>query len=592
MSDEILMYLPSNVDLDIFADNTRAKFITNLPQPLNLDENWHAALQALSFDYKLPQVSPQIWTDCIIVYTQLTEDRFIYTFSISLPQKYYTMQTLLETLSSAIPDRYKYRPFLINKNKNVFNLEITEGVIILFEKNFFSWCYKAAYDEDYYKTFFQTTADMLLSINKKKIKMQGKPITEDMANKYDIYVRILRHKDVTTKNPVPVSKFLTGNIEHLYHERLKLPKFIRVSCDLIQPCITSSGLKTEIASLPSHDVGKSYFFEVARNDYFPLSRHHIERIKIELNDHNFEPIKLASGQATIATLKLKKMNRGQEIIARIGSNDSNAIYPFNTTANFRVELDVPIVMDESWKVALSSIHFTNLIDYDYFLKDSKFILTSLTKLKEREEEIEAVIDFGKYFKSNLILQDISLANSAEIVKSLTRLFHYFKVPLTPTSSSNFLKLSALTKVQETENEIEIDIEHVELALTPELAFLLGATDVISQDVWKNTIYPERSIMFEHEIDVTRMVPNAVLLYCDIIKPVIIGPTYAEILRTIEVKLEEKGNISFQPKLLEWLELSNTNIKTIHFQIKDISGRDFQLQKDSVALIVLKFQKQQ
>ena len=82
-----------------------------------------------------------------------------------------------------------------------------------------------------------------------------------------------------------------------------MPKYIRVSCDIIEPCMTGKGLKTEIATLPSHDVGKNYFYELERSEYFPLRQHHIERIKIELNDHNFQPLKLASGQPTFATLK-------------------------------------------------------------------------------------------------------------------------------------------------------------------------------------------------------------------------------------------------------------------------------------------------
>ena len=139
------MYLPSNVDLEIFPDNTRTNYISNLPQALDLNEYWQVALQALNFDFKLPQIPPDTLTNVFQLYNVLPigstdETKFIHRCNISLTDKFYTITTLMKAIKDTIPEDFK-SGIKIKENSSVFNLTIKPGILLFIKKNFLKWCY-------------------------------------------------------------------------------------------------------------------------------------------------------------------------------------------------------------------------------------------------------------------------------------------------------------------------------------------------------------------------------------------------------------------------------------------------------------------
>ena len=716
MSEEYI-YLPSNANSDLYPDNTLSKYTVELPKHYRFNENSHVSLSSLTFNYKISQL-PLIddFNGIIDVFQHVHTiwenekqiKKFKRAFTLNLPRKAYTIQSLVETLNENVPKTFQnlfYFEVISNEKKQSYiQLSIkTFACVVYFQIQFFHWAFgkkgyqalqvlygrqnriaceninvNSAYGFEDYVVIENNPPKVIctrenenyeekIERDKRKRKMNIKykrslsdepqmnnnkskrekrspqsslviteeeeeeEIEQDNEEEEDIEPEPKPPEPTTIEElneliekqkPIPIenekkNKYYLVDFVNWAESKIRgfnteleqkkiTPKFVRLNVNLITPCLSGTHFTTEIDMIPLINEGENFSFENIQKKYHKVRDPLVERIQISLLDENNQQLCLTSGQPTVVCLRLTKMYSNFEYIT-FQSNQSNDLYKSNTNSDFKCVLPYYKNYDSSWKVALSSIHLKSLFDFNNFL---------LSKVHEYKiqlsfQQTQYTLDNWPINKYSL-LGDMSITiaeklsqNPYEMAKvadlsDVNNLIEHISNLIQERSSlievrnddgKIAIKLKEEGEIDEHQRDIKLD--NITISLPPELAYFLGATDTILDDLWKHKIKAGHEYIFVSAPDYRRLLPENLLLYCNIIKPVVFGPVYAQVLKMIPLKIHDAiqmGSISYESEHLDYLDLSVPEFNTIHFTIKDLSGSNFEMSKDCLTNIVLRFQR--
>lgn len=275
------------------------------------------------------------------------------------------------------------------------------------------------------------------------------------------------------------------------------------------------------------------------------------------------------------------------------SNSSFDYFPDNSLSDFKTKLNQIIELDDDWDVGLSDIYFPLSI---HNIKESVSI--SLTYR----------VAMGKKFKDYILETDMGSAvvclepgHYKSIHDILDRLNSGFKNLWDNRKTNKNLQGSKCLSFElNTNGYVEMKVfkfnyENSQIIYMPiirseELGQMLGIQSLSSKDITEDTSEYLR-MTGSREVDI-RAGQNFLMIYCDIIKPRLVGDSLSQLLRTVTIptgnKEEYAVNIFSTP---QYHPLSKRRIETINIHLASETGKQIHFGNGRVHLS-LHFRKRQ
>ena len=332
------------------------------------------------------------------------------------------------------------------------------------------------------------------------------------------------------------------------------PKYIQVRLNEMKPNLSGSGYHHTLAYVPykeSSDVGM--YHEVVRKEYFALDATNLSTLSVDLRDENGELLNLLPGQPTFIKLKFTKMNY-VSFMLRLKSDSCADIYPGNTNTDFYSVLPNPIDLNNTWETALTSVQFPRT--FIPWTTIEKGALWLAVKTPDKEW--------------------IQIALPENAIRDGSRLLTFINLELKNKLGSREILRMKITRGK----AIFTSSEPISVKFSNLLGYVLGATLHVEGEYKPINLTAERkTIGLMQSIDCTRLRPHSFLIYCDIVRPSIIGNTYAKVLKLVPVPKEDKQQYFtfYECQHLDWVTLESNKLSLIQIQLRHTSGELIQFE---------------
>ena len=240
--------------------------------------------------------------------------------------------------------------------------------------------------------------------------------------------------------------------------------------------------------------------------------------------------------------------------------------PANTLANFYTILAKQITLEGDWRVGLTEISYTNSI---YNVTDDQPIFLFNDKMKK----------FNGPKNKPMMLKKGCYETEDNLCSELNRILQKFPVEQKPRIKYNKFTHKVLIR-DGLNKEAETLYCHFPVSLRNMLGLALR-TPLLTPISFRGdtqteiqVLKPVRSEQGILEVDLKEGV-RSLLVYSDIIDPVYVGNTRAQILRVVERPSESKfgEQVVVKYNVPYYLPLVTNDFSTIRVNIKDDSGRD-------------------
>lgn len=251
------------------------------------------------------------------------------------------------------------------------------------------------------------------------------------------------------------------------------------------------------------------------------------------------------------------------------SNSSMDYYPENKTSSFTVQLPRYMYLEGNWEVALTEIQypytFSNIED-----GHSEIQL----------ETIDITTDFIEWYIAN---KDPTTSPPFETVASTHSITPGFYEDIKDivesindavgkaTGQASFFNYDDRAhRVTAANDFVQTDRKWIESCkLSPRLGLQLGYQP--------NTVINGRPTYAQHVVNQCGIIPDKMLIYCDILEPQLFGDSWARVLRLVNVNgghirpyFGQPCSVTFNQ--LQYTPVQLTHFEAIHIDIKDIEGK--------------------
>jgi hypothetical protein len=122
-------------------------------------------------------------------------------------------------------------------------------------------------------------------------------------------------------------------------------------------------------------------------------------------------------------------------------------------------------------------------------------------------------------------------------------------------------------------------EPLTIRASPELAYVLGIETEIKMT-------PDEEYISTYVIDVYRLIPHSLLVYCDIIKPIIVGSTYAKVIKLLPIRTQQEDrNMRFyESQHLDFVPIALNAISSFHFELRLANGCLIKFKKSDITVV--------
>lgn len=383
------------------------------------------------------------------------------------------------------------------------------------------------------------------------------------GHKYDVFYidhtpddqYIMYGKKLSKEWGIDVS--LTSNIIDL--SKPAFPKTIKIVCDNIEAQIFNSEYsKNMLVYTPDFNKLKSYTTqEIESVDYMPLSNTLLTEMRFKLLDENNEQIHLLPGAATWLKLSLRSMPTSKKSFNAVLTSENSTYYDKNSQSLFRVKLPSPLNLNQSWKVCASSLshpsNFATFLSPENDGEKETFQLDRTVAFYEGETNEETSFAFNTeytYNDSNEIIGQINKFLSAKSFGSATLENDFVNINLSKTG--NLVFGESIARV---------------LGHTGSLTRMDDKVNVLSIDSSLTSSYK-----FGSKINIEYFYPKYIMVYSNIIQPVLVAGEYRKLLRISPVEKQEVAYVTNYFRHKEFTKLENTFIDTIEIVLASHDGR--------------------
>lgn len=577
---EQTVYVFSNASTIQHPDNTLTKFVNELPETLNIpkNENWYICAESVGFanNFSTVMLPENESLPCIRIYSFSNE---IIDF-VSDVELRGTVQGSTPGPNLKTSDSFGYHHYDYNTQENIFKDMLLEADIffpsgnisvedirnslkIINDKNIKIDCeavlnhpmvfYLREDSEKFYCLLFHENTVKTFGFSSTKIC----GITNIKDEKY--YLIRLDNENVE----------ICGDLKR-WHK--KFPEIIKIRCDEIEEQILNSKLTKDLVSFcPKMDEEMKYiFYEFQTRQYVKISNTILSKLSISFIDEYNLQIPLSKGVASFVKLNIKKMPLDYDRFnIRISSDTSKTNNNEESSSIFSTNMPYPYYLDPSWNVSLTSISFPSNFRPLPAEKKLRRIFTSKISNENMKMEIkDFYIPNKQYNKGGLIL----MLNEAlkHIDSSFSLLAESINQDVNKKNDQNcYLMLKKKSFLMISHPIADILGFDISKASISNYNYVVVKGDSIS---FVNPTEHDVVIRMMKLMDVNILKPNYMMIYMDIIKPIIVGNTYSKLLRVVPYQHSENCDYNVQDfRHRENHPLENTLLKTIHVEIRSHTG---------------------
>ena len=333
-----------------------------------------------------------------------------------------------------------------------------------------------------------------------------------------------------------------------------------------------------VATLPFIKRKSSHgtFYEIIDSVPFMLNSNFIDSLTVLLTDERNRQLRLTIGQPTVLNIELLEDMEDQfTITCDIVSN--NEYFPSNKFSSFKVKLPQQLNINEDWEVALSSISLPSKIKtvfdeppiFSFNESNKTFNLFSYNSNNDLRNDLEEFLSK----ESKEYVKTLPEEKRKIFQRNLVRFYDLYKQE--EGGNTHIARMH--------DGDVHNDLK-VNIKMNKTAQHLFGSEDF---DV---NMTPFSAIKLN--MDLTRLIPEILLLYCDIIKENPIGNITAPLLHMIPSKKKKNGSHAhiFKPKNLVFHPLKMSNIQKIEFKLTNTAGYDVESESSNQCNITLLFRK--
>lgn len=356
---------------------------------------------------------------------------------------------------------------------------------------------------------------------------------------------------------------------------LNHPKLIKVKCKNIRDQIfNNSHEKDLIVFCPQIDKSndRSYFFhEFETRTYCTLENTILDQITFDIHNEFNEPLHLDVGIPTILKLDIIAMEKYKKAFnIRVASMQDNR-------SNFTVKLPQNLHFNENWQVCLSSINLPNT--FNTFNTDEDLIIT----FYYQKHLLLRGGGRGSY-RPTLFLELVLKNKIYTKTELLAAINMFFKknpeqidigelVEYTPPGQ----KETKLKLIQNHYGNLKIPLPLVEMfgdvERTKHVIDDDGRMDFTHVHPISGETRYEEPIFYEfiNPFNINYFKPNYIMLYADIIKPVVVSGIYMNVMKIFPTSPLNIPYVIQEFKNVDYLSLNNYDISEISIQLRNHAG---------------------
>jgi hypothetical protein len=242
------------------------------------------------------------------------------------------------------------------------------------------------------------------------------------------------------------------------------------------------------------------------------------------------------------------------------SNSSFDFYPHNTLTNYTTRLPNDVELNDDWEVGLEEIQYTH--SWPSFQLNDVVKFAYASKYENSEEGVinwyHHIVDVGYY------------ADKGELISSMEKAL--------PTNEGGKVIMS-WNKITDVVT-MQVD-EGAMVKLSPKLQELLGFNK--RGDVFSKGVY------FSLADGTLNQDITALYVYCDLIRPRVVGDSRVSLLRPVPVTGDHNKNVFLSFTNIHYLPLNTFSFNSVEIDIRDDTGKHIPFGKGRT-VVTLHFRK--
>ena len=551
---EGVIYTLSNSSMTIYPDNTRANYINTLPRTIGVSQ-----VGASSIWLSLESVAIE---NSIIPYKK-SEEPDIITYD-EIYQTFFIPEQCFDDTNSFVSFLQRVCVNVVFKDiylKNgVINIQ-TIGKLTLISPRFLRFLGFTEYNT--------TNRILMLGDHYRDHRLKryyGKYYNIDFGAQYNT---------LSANNPFDLNIYK--------------PQLIKVISPSISKYVCGGGYKNVLSVIPLDHSKSALTFTPSINQYFRANTDFLSNIAIQFLDEYDRSINFSIGPPTIVKVRFKEMdNISDTFYVQISNVDSNNIYIENTHSSFVSKLPKSLQLREKWLVALTRIYLPpKILNIDNPMNILYLEIEPLENIKSSTKQIikieitptlcssipdlldllnnsmsKSPVEFGKYDgKIQCIYKSEQHADESYKLKLHTKL----------AGMMGFVQNKLL------ENR-GID-EYITIPLS------------INNEINKHSTHPQ--YLFEDVPNLEFSIPPWIFVYCDLVKPSIVGHTSVPLLKIIPIERKSVNNLVgryYEFNTLEYFELENNTFQTVSIHLQTHDGHFVNFKDGASVQLTLSFSK--
>jgi hypothetical protein len=325
-----------------------------------------------------------------------------------------------------------------------------------------------------------------------------------------------------------------------------LPKVIRMNLDQIEPILGSENYHKRIVSLPF--VKSDNFYKLFKgHEYFKLANEVISKFSVSFTDEKNFQLNLGVGQPTVVVLNLRPTPKMDTFPLMISAHDSNAVFPENTNASFKVRLPHPVAFEGTWLMAIASATLETSINLKNFVFPASVTLlfhgdsdAVSYPLEERDVyEIRDVLD-----SLNETIKKATIPTNA-IVE-----FHSYSassIAKIGVSSTHAVSIKFSQNLNQIFNNVRTSV----------------SAGLTRDDRTKSVFVGKDNLMTVR--------PKVAMIYSNISSPIIVGDQQLNLIKVLPLTDDDKFFNYYESTQMNYVNVASSEITVIELSIRDVGG---------------------
>lgn len=305
----------------------------------------------------------------------------------------------------------------------------------------------------------------------------------------------------------------------------------------------------------------SSYFESGELNYYRIRTSDFSHITLRILNAQNEAVNLSKERASFIVINIKIMNPEDvnEYHVKVSGNPHNIAYIDGLLSQFPYYIN--LAENGTWRMALSSI----------FLPNPKLENQQVwIHVKYRDQEVTSHFNILEYLSPTFDrYEELNDLKSKDIIQKFCDVFAECGV------HSSDVKIEELNKKLTIKSWVNF-----QFSMSKNLAYVLGDTENGYLKAGGPYILPPYQMArFPSPISMKRRPLDSVFLKCDILQHTIVNDRFKKILRIVPIDNAENSYIHFEPRNLEFHDITPSAMKSLLFKVHNEYDETIKINKD-------------